>query len=556
MARLGFPIAEVHADGSSVITKHPGTGGLVSVGTVTAQLLYEIGAPAYLGPDAVADFATLRLTEVGPDRVRLSGTVGGAAAGDDEGLPEPRGRPAQQRHVPADRPRRRRQGRPGAGPARPGARRRRQPRRPAGAHRRRGPGEQRRGRLPAGGDGEGHRPRRGRPGLLLGLRGARAGLLPGADDDRPARRRRPPTASTGRRWCPRRRCRTSRCCPTGPGSTSRRPRRRLPRGRVVAGAARRRRTPPARTPPRPTWPSRSPGRPAGCRSAPSSAPAPATRAAPPTSASGPAPTPPTRWLARFLTVDRLVALLPEAAGLAVQRYELANLRALNFTAARAARRGRLVLHPAGPAGEGARRVAARAGRGRAGAPARLSPRPARPRRARPAPARPAEAGPLVDHLCHLTRHDTPTGHPRADARGGRGDRTGAGRGSAGAGDHDVAQADSAARTGESGSSASASRACSAQRRVSARAASIAGWARSSAERLGVQRVVGQVRGQQLDQPGVLRAGHLHGRRAPAASPRPRAGPCPGSCPRPRSRWRCRAGRRRAGTPSRTPRRSG
>ena len=76
MEHLGFPIAEVHADGSSVITKHPGTGGLVSVGTVTAQLLYEIGSPAYLGPDAVADFSTLTLTDDGPDRVRISVPAG------------------------------------------------------------------------------------------------------------------------------------------------------------------------------------------------------------------------------------------------------------------------------------------------------------------------------------------------------------------------------------------------------------------------------------------------------------------------------------------------
>jgi hypothetical protein len=51
---IGFPIAELHADGSSVITKHPGTGGAVTVGTVTAQLLYEIAGPRYLSPDAVA----------------------------------------------------------------------------------------------------------------------------------------------------------------------------------------------------------------------------------------------------------------------------------------------------------------------------------------------------------------------------------------------------------------------------------------------------------------------------------------------------------------------
>jgi hypothetical protein len=72
----GFPIAEVAADGSAVITKHPGTGGLVSVGTVTAQLLYEIAEPAYANPDVVAHFDTARLAQQGPDRVRISGTRG------------------------------------------------------------------------------------------------------------------------------------------------------------------------------------------------------------------------------------------------------------------------------------------------------------------------------------------------------------------------------------------------------------------------------------------------------------------------------------------------
>jgi len=72
----GFPIAEVAADGSSVITKHDGTGGLVSAGTVTAQLLYEIGDPAYLNPDVVAHFDTIRLEQAGPDRVALTGTRG------------------------------------------------------------------------------------------------------------------------------------------------------------------------------------------------------------------------------------------------------------------------------------------------------------------------------------------------------------------------------------------------------------------------------------------------------------------------------------------------
>jgi hypothetical protein len=74
--RIGFPIAEMHADGSSVITKHPGTGGAVTVGTVTAQLLYEIGGPRYLSPDAVARFDTIELTQDGADRVRIEGVRG------------------------------------------------------------------------------------------------------------------------------------------------------------------------------------------------------------------------------------------------------------------------------------------------------------------------------------------------------------------------------------------------------------------------------------------------------------------------------------------------
>ncbi len=68
----GFPIAEMRADGSSVITKHPGTGGAVTVETVTAQLLYEIDAPGYLGPDVVARFDSISLASDGPDRVRVS----------------------------------------------------------------------------------------------------------------------------------------------------------------------------------------------------------------------------------------------------------------------------------------------------------------------------------------------------------------------------------------------------------------------------------------------------------------------------------------------------
>ena len=75
----GFPIAEMHADGSCVITKHPGTGGLVSVGTVSAQLLYEIDGPAYFNPDVVARFDAIKLSQLGPDRVEISGVRGDPA---------------------------------------------------------------------------------------------------------------------------------------------------------------------------------------------------------------------------------------------------------------------------------------------------------------------------------------------------------------------------------------------------------------------------------------------------------------------------------------------
>lgn len=76
LSHPGFPVAEIAADGSSVITKAPGTGGLVSVGTVTAQLLYEIDSPAYLGPDVTTHFDTLSLAPVGEDRVSITGVRG------------------------------------------------------------------------------------------------------------------------------------------------------------------------------------------------------------------------------------------------------------------------------------------------------------------------------------------------------------------------------------------------------------------------------------------------------------------------------------------------
>jgi hypothetical protein len=75
--RPGFPIAEISPDGSSVITKHPGTGGAVTVETVTAQLLYEVESVTYLGPDVATYLDTVELAADGPDRVRVSGVRGG-----------------------------------------------------------------------------------------------------------------------------------------------------------------------------------------------------------------------------------------------------------------------------------------------------------------------------------------------------------------------------------------------------------------------------------------------------------------------------------------------
>ena len=73
---IGYPIAEINQDGSFIITKHPNTGGLVSVGTVTAQLLYEIGSPAYVNPDVVSHFDTLKIEQEAEDRVFVSGCRG------------------------------------------------------------------------------------------------------------------------------------------------------------------------------------------------------------------------------------------------------------------------------------------------------------------------------------------------------------------------------------------------------------------------------------------------------------------------------------------------
>ncbi len=80
LAHVGYPIVEARPDGSFEITKHPGTGGRISVAGVTEQLVYEMGNPAeYITPDCVADFTTIRLEQAGKDRVRVSGVRGGPA---------------------------------------------------------------------------------------------------------------------------------------------------------------------------------------------------------------------------------------------------------------------------------------------------------------------------------------------------------------------------------------------------------------------------------------------------------------------------------------------
>jgi hypothetical protein len=77
LERVGFPIVDAAPDGTFIVTKHPGTGGVVNLASVTEQLVYEMGDPtSYITPDGIADFTTIRLRQAGPDRVEVSGIRG------------------------------------------------------------------------------------------------------------------------------------------------------------------------------------------------------------------------------------------------------------------------------------------------------------------------------------------------------------------------------------------------------------------------------------------------------------------------------------------------
>ena len=289
----------MHADGSAVITKHPGTGGAVTVETVTAQLLYEIGAPAYLGPDVVDPTSTRsRCAPDGPDRVRVSGVRGSP--------PPPTLKvgvnnlggfrnamtfvlcgldiEAKAALVRAQLDRRGRQGRAGvhAGPHRPPGRRRHR----GGAARcctytSRTPTR----------SGPGGRSRQAAVELALAS-------YPGCTLTTPPGDATPYGVFTRRHRRRRTRSRTPRSCPTAtrvpipPPADHRRILDSLPapnaasRGHATGVDA------------------------DGGRSGRSSAPAPATRAATPTSASGRATDAGYAWLRGFLTVERLQRLLP------------------------------------------------------------------------------------------------------------------------------------------------------------------------------------------------------------------------------------------------------
>ena len=344
---LGFPWAEIAADGSSVIGKHDGTGGEVTVGTVTSQLLYEIGGAEYLGPDVTARFDTIALDQTGPDRVRISAVrgqappttlkvamneLGGfrnsftvALTGLDieakaefaeaafwEACPYSPDDFASvvSRVIRTDK----------ADPA---------TQEEATAIWRltvKDPDERKVGRAFA--DAMVHTALAGIPGMY-GLGGG-------------------PAAAT----------------PYGVYRPALVPADLVPQYvHVLGGDTAPGRLGRAARAIRPSWRSRrrgGAGRADGrcSRWAAWSAPDRATRAATPTSACSPAPTTAWAWLDATLTVDRLRELLPETAAMTIERHRLPAIRVAQLRGPRPARGGRRRVHPPGRPGQGARRVAA------------------------------------------------------------------------------------------------------------------------------------------------------------------------------------------------------
>ena len=309
-----------------VITKHPGTGGEVSVGTVTAQLLYEIAGPEYPNTDVVARFDTMALADDGADRVRIAGTLGNPAPEDVKVAHQPAGWLAQHHDLRPHRARHRGQGRPH--PRRPGS----QARRPGAVRRLRHPAHpHRRPDAPTNAEAaaqlritvkDGDPERVGRAFSDAATELALAGY-PGLHLTSP------PTAgaasgSTGRLWCPPTRWSRWWWPPAGP-----RPRfpillicpvRAVARARARQWVAARRWRPRRRRPG---------ARLSGSRSEPSS-----ERVGGQGRQCQRRVVGPDRrglgWLDGYLTDERFRALLPEADGLAVRRYRFPNLRAVNF----------------------------------------------------------------------------------------------------------------------------------------------------------------------------------------------------------------------------------